>query len=541
VLLRFFAAILSHSQHSMTSQATLPMTERPTENALAHSNFIRTLFASSGKVSLYQCCGVLLSFGFQAFVSRTCGADALGAVTIFLAWLGILSVLTVPGLEGALVYLLPRLEGQHSSTRRLVRQSLLIACAASLVVTAGTGLAGPRLFARAGLPDQARAAFCIALIAFSVGKVFDAVFLSFKDAPALSYFNNIRTVARFVFSLPVLFFPAARWTILFWAVTLECLLAVVLRILRLRQMNPDLASVRQVFGAQKPGEDNPPEQRHTLGSIMMPMLGISVIDTVYPLLDKAVLGVMVPLALVGIYRISDAVSTVNAMFVLPFIAFYPYISQLHEQNRLHDLRESYRAITLSIIALMLPFTLILIELSPTILSYFGPTFVAQGKNIFLILAFGTAIDAIAGPAGAVLKLTGHPRLSFGINTVWLVVYLGLAIVLTKRYGIVGAAIAKATSTVVGNLANVVANGLVLKVFPYTWKHAWLLIAGAAILATRRLMFPGVSTMVGQALVGMVQAAAFSAIAFFLLRRQINRILQSNLFRGMRNRSPLSCN
>jgi O-antigen/teichoic acid export membrane protein len=189
---------------------------------------------------------------------------------------------------------------------------------------------------------------------------------------------------------------------------------------------------------------------------------------------------------------------------------------------------------------MLPFSLLLVELSPTILSFFGPTFVGQGKSIFLVLAFGTAIDAIAGPAGAVLKLTGHSRLSFSINTVWLVVYLGLTIALTRRYGILGAAIAKTTSTVLGNLVNVIANRLLLNVLPYTLRHAWLLIAGAAILAARWLMFPGVSSTAGQALAGMIQAAAFSVFAFFVLRRQIAGILQSNLLRGMRNRSPLSC-
>ncbi len=524
----------------MSSQSALPVSELPPQTVPASGSILRRLFASSGRVSLNQCLGVFLSFGFQAFLSRSCGADALGAVTLFLSWLGILSVLTVPGLEGSLVYLLPRLESQPTSQRRIVRQSIVVAGAASLIVAAGAGLAGPRVFARIGLPDQARAAFCIALIAFSVGKVIDAVFLGIKDAPAQGFFNNIRTVARFAFSLPVLFFPAARWTILFCAVALECLLAVILRVIRLRRLHPELISGACIPGVLKAVESHASEQRRTLCAVVMPMAGISVIDTVYPLLDKAVLGVMVPLALVGIYRISDAVSTVNTMFVLPFIAFWPYISQLHEQDRLDDLRDSYRAITLSIIALMLPFSLLLVELSPTILSFFGPRFVAQGRSIFLILAFGTAIDAIAGPAGAVLKLTGHSRLSFSINTVWLVVYLGLAIVLTKRYGIVGAAIAKTTSTVLGNMANVVANRMLLNVLPYTFRHVWLLAAGAAILLVRWLMFPAASSITGQAVAGLLQAAAFSVFAFFLLRRQITRILQSNHFRGIRNRSPFSC-
>jgi O-antigen/teichoic acid export membrane protein len=484
----------------------------------------RRLFASSGKVSLYQCVGVLLGFGFQAFLSRVCGPDALGAVTIFLSWVGILSVLTVPGLEGSLVYFLPRLEGDTPALRRVLRQCLLIAGVASMAVAALAGLAGPRFFTWIGLPDQARAAFCIALIAYSGGKVLDAVFLGFKDAPAQVYFNNIRTVARILFCLPVLFYPAARWDILFGAVTLECVLALFLRFVRLRRRYPELAGIGPTSSGHGPGGGS----HEALGAIALPMVGISIIDTLCPLLDKAVLGVMAPLALVGIYRIGDTVATVNSMFVFPFIAFWPYISQLQSQKRIEDLRDSYRTITLVIIAAMIPFSLLLVEASPLVLSIFGPSFVSQGRNVFLVLAFGTAVDAIAGPAGAVLKLTGHARLSLIINTAWLALYLGLSLFLTRHYGIMGAAFAKTISTVFGNLANLTVNRFLLGIFPYTAQHAWMLLAAVALLATRWLLFPAHIGVAGQLFAGFLEASAFIAFSALLLRDQIRRLLVPQL-------------
>lgn len=477
----------------------------------------RRLFVSSGRVSVNQCIGVLLAFGFQAFLSRACGADALGAVTLFTSWLGILSVLTVPGLEGSVIYLLPRLEGDALASRRTLRQCIRVVGAASIAVAAIVALAGPRFFSRVGLPDQARAAFCIALIAFSGGKLLDAVFLGFKDAPAQGFFNNIRTIARLLFCLPVLLYPA-RWTILFCAIASECVLVLVLRYLWLRRRYPALTGITSI--PCQPDESS----RRPLAAIALPMLGISVIETVYPLLDKAVLGLMVPLALIGIYRIGDAVAGINSMFVSPFVAFWPYISQLHGQKRLDDLRDSYRTITLFIIVVMIPFSLLLVELSPLILSIFGPAFVSQGRNIFLVLAFGTAIDAIAGPAGAVLKLTGHARLSLTINTAWLVVYLGLTVILARHYGILGAAIAKMISTVFGNLANLTANRLLLGVFPYSLRHAWLLLVAVAIFSARWLLFPTYPGLGGQLLAGFVEAALFIAFSAFLLRTQIRRLI-----------------
>jgi O-antigen/teichoic acid export membrane protein len=233
---------------------------------------------------------------------------------------------------------------------------------------------------------------------------------------------------------------------------------------------------------------------------------------------------MVPLALVGIYRISDAVAGLNTMFVSPFLALWPFISQLHGQKRLDELRSIYRSVTLLIIALMIPFTLVLVELSPSILSLFGRLFAAQGRTIVLVLAFGTAIDAIAGPAGAVLKLTGHVRLSLLINMGLLAVYLVLTIVLAKHYGILGAAIAKTVVTVAGNVSNVIANQVLLRVFPYTSKHAWLLLAGIFVLCSRWAMFPISVGLRGQAFAGFVQAAAFGGFALVLLRRKIPALL-----------------
>lgn len=502
----------------MSSPQVLPLTQPSAVASLPSRGVRRALFASSAKVSLFQCLGVLLGFGFQAFVSRACGADALGAVTLFLSWLGILSVLTIPGLEGSLVYFLPRLEEDGPAIRRILRQCLAVAVAASFLVTAAVALAGPRWFARLGLPAQARPFLCIALLAYSVGKLLDAAFLGFKDAPAQGYFNNIRTVARFLLCLPVLLVPSARWPILFAAVAGECLFSLLWRILRMRRRYPLLAGLAPIPRC------GPIASRRALAAIALPMLGVSIIDTVYPLLDKAVLGVMVPLAMLGIYRIGDAVASVNSMFVSPFVAFWPYISQLHGQKRLYDLRDAYRTITLFIIVVMMPFALLLVELSPTVLSLFGPAFVSQGRDIFLVLALGTAIDAVAGPAGAVLKLTGHARASLTINTAWLALYLGLTILLTRHYGILGAAIGKMIATILGNLANLTANRLLLGVFPYTAKHALLLLAAAAVLAARWSLLPAHLRIAGQCLAGSLQAIALLSISALILNREIRSLL-----------------
>ena len=81
----------------------------------------------------------------------------------------------------------------------------------------------------------------------------------------------------------------------------------------------------------------------------LPMFGISIVDSLYPFLDKAILGAMLPLECVAIYRVAESVASLNSVFVSPFIAFWPYISKLYSEERLDELRDAYRSINLIIV------------------------------------------------------------------------------------------------------------------------------------------------------------------------------------------------
>jgi O-antigen/teichoic acid export membrane protein len=126
----------------------------------------KSIFLSSGKVALYQGIGLLLGFCYQAFISHTCGASGLGGFTIFVSWLGILSVVTVPGLDGTLVYFLPRYENDICARRKVVRVCLLVVATMSLLLMAAIFAAGDGAFIWIGLPPNARTAFALSVCAF---------------------------------------------------------------------------------------------------------------------------------------------------------------------------------------------------------------------------------------------------------------------------------------------------------------------------------------------------------------------------------------
>ena len=470
-------------------------------------------------MALYQGIGLLLAFVLQTLISRTCGPEAVGVYTLFTTWLIMVSVVTVPGLESCIVFFLPRLEQDHHTQRFVARTCLLLTATLSLICAGILIGVGARSLHWMGLPVTALLAFGVSIVFFSIGKLLDAVFLARKDAPLVSYYNIIRLALRILLCLPIVKYPASAWKIIFLAIALESGVTATLRYLRIQTRYDALIP-------WKLGRDRVAQSSLTAGTIVrtsVPMLGINVIDTVSPVLDKAIMGLMLSLSLIGIYRISEYVSSLNSLFVSPFVAFWPFISSLSSERRLDELGAAYKNITLAIIALMLPFSLALFELSGFVLSLFGPAFAQQGATVFMILAAGTMFDAIAGPAGAVLRLTGHYRLSLLINLCLLGIYCASTFFLARGYGIAGAAIARTATLILGNAINVFANRALLKVFPYTLKHAALVAAGVAILAIRYGLLPHHPGLPAHIVIASLEVVAFASFAWIILRRQVRQV------------------
>lgn len=487
------------------------------QGAPASTGISKRLFHLTGRVALYQGIGLALTFGLQTLISRSCGPSGVGAYTIFISWLAILSVVTVPGMESCVVYFLPRLEKEPDLQRLVVRICLLITGVLSLVCGALLIGAGRWPMEWIGLPPGARIAFAFALVFFSIGKLLDAVFLGRKDAPLIGFYNIVRLGLRVILCLPLLVYPHAAWKILFSAVAVEGGVTAVLRYLRIQKRYDNLI----VLGAENVRDHS--VSTKTIIHTSFPMLGISLIDTLSPFLDKAILSLMVPIGLVGIYRISDYVGSLNSLFVAPFVAFWPFISSLTAERQLDKLGAAYKNITLAIIALMLPFSLALFELSGFVLSLFGPAFASQGSAVFYILAVGAMFDAIAGPAGAVLRLTDHFRLSLLINLILLLVYCAATVLLTRQYGIIGAAVARTATLILGNAINIVANHKLLHIFPYTKKHAALLACGASIVAIRLCFLSHHFGLTMHFAIAFAEVLTFSGCTLIILRKQLQQV------------------
>jgi O-antigen/teichoic acid export membrane protein len=91
-------------------------------------------------------------------------------------------------------------------------------------------------------------------------------------------------------------------------------------------------------------------------------------------------------------------------------------------------------------------------LAPWILKLFGQEFVA-GTESLRILCIGQIINASTGSVGLILNMTGHEKYNVMSLSLGTGINLLLNLLLVPQFGLIGAAIAAATSMIVWNLCS----------------------------------------------------------------------------------------
>ncbi len=128
----------------------------------------------------------------------------------------------------------------------------------------------------------------------------------------------------------------------------------------------------------------------------------------------------------------------------------PKFAALYWENKRQDLQRLIRQSTKLMFWGAFFFSLGVILLANPILEFFGKEFTA-GKWTLIVLVIGQFINAATGSVGLLLNMSGHQRALRDAALIALVIQVILLFVLIPWLGIVGGAIASATSGAIWNL------------------------------------------------------------------------------------------
>jgi O-antigen/teichoic acid export membrane protein len=186
----------------------------------------------------------------------------------------------------------------------------------------------------------------------------------------------------------------------------------------------------------------------------MPLWGMAIFSMVILWVDTLMLGYFKTPEVVGLY--SAAYPLAQSISQPPFglmLIYTPIVTGLYSQNLMADLRRSYTIVTKWLALIIMPAFLVLCLYPEYVLSLlFGSAYVSAAPAL-RILSLGFILNALPGPNVATLIALGKSRFIMWATLAAALVNISLNIALIPPLGIIGAAIASATSLTLFSVIN----------------------------------------------------------------------------------------
>lgn len=192
------------------------------------------------------------------------------------------------------------------------------------------------------------------------------------------------------------------------------------------------------------------ETRELLGS-SIPLFWVTSTMLMMNWTATIALGVWGTKADVGLFGAAYRTATLTSFMLIAVNSIAaPKFAELYRQGDMESLGSTARNCAKLATALATP-ALLLFMLAPGwVMGIFGPQF-SMGASLLAILAIGQFVNVATGSVSYLLMMTGHERLMRNSALVAGGTNVVLAAILIPRFGVVGAAIATATSLALQNL------------------------------------------------------------------------------------------
>lgn len=445
-----------------------------------------------------------VGYFLKIYVARALGAAALGLYALGMTIAGFIGVFNSLGLPAAAARFVARYSAKDEKWKLapFLRGSLALLIAvnaglAILVMTAGRWFAAHFYHA----PALANYLWAFAAILFvGVLNVFlGQAMAGFGDVSRRTLITHFAATATTAAVTVALVSLGAGLTGYLAAQIASAVLVLSLLSLCVWKMMPKLRS---------PGAAAMRIEREVM-SFSAGAYGVAALQFVFSQTDVVVLGHYSNARQVGIYAIAMALvgfvpialDSVNQIFA-------PIISELHASGDSLLLQRLYSTLTKWIIILTFPLAVTMIVFAGGLLSIFGPAFRA-GAIVVAIGTIGQFVNCAVGSVGYLLLMSGSQAELLKIQAMSAALLVGVDLALVPRFGIGGAVVAMACTTITSNLWMLRSVRQRLAIFPYHRGYLKLIapalssVAAALFIAER---FAGVHRQ--WLVAGMAMLAAY---------------------------------
>jgi O-antigen/teichoic acid export membrane protein len=397
---------------------------------------LQTVLGSGSVLFVGLAVQLLVNFGTRVVLARLLGQIDYGAVSLGVALMLTVSIVSLVGTDNGVGRYLPRYD-TPSKRGAVVQAGLELTLPIAIILSVGAAVLSPFLakyvFSDPSVSPVLRV-FSLSVPFLVVLKYFIGTVRGMKRTLPRIYMESFGIpILRFVFVVAALvagfsvFGVSVAYVSAYVVVALVALVFLVRRT-PLRQAERDRGIRREMF------------------TFSAPLMVVATINMFFSNIDTLLIGYFSSVGDVGVYNVVYPLASLLTTALTAFgFLFMPAVSEHDVENDVNEIRQAYQALSKWIVFLTLPAFLIFVTFPERVIGLtFGSSY-TQGGLALVVLAVGFLMHAMGGPTGNILTALGRTRFIMKANLSVLLLNIILNLVLIPRYSIVGAA----TATMVG--------------------------------------------------------------------------------------------
>jgi O-antigen/teichoic acid export membrane protein len=418
---------------------------------------LQKIAKGTGIIFIGTIIGMLLGFVSRVFVVRYITQSEYGIFSLALVLTSIFATISTLGLQQGSTRYIAYFRGkkEEGKVRGVISSSIKIALIASIIFSLILFLLAD--FISTIISHSSELSIPLKIFSFTIPftvlmGIFTSLFQGFNRVEPNVYFQIIlSSVIYITFLAGAVLLGLSFLGVLYAYLASIVITCITFAIYTIKKLPLPTFPVKTKTNANAATAINPIGKELLFFSI--PLLVSSILGTFMHQLDTLMLGYFKTSDIVGLYN--GALPLASSILPLPLYAvgfiYIPIVSKLYSQKSFEEMKQIYVVLTKWIFSATLPLFLILFLFPKIVLNFlFGPDYIQAGVALQL-LSLGFIIHAFLGSNGNTLLVMGKTRFIMAASVVCVILNLILNLMLIPPFGIMGAAIATASSLGIINI------------------------------------------------------------------------------------------
>jgi len=428
---------------------------------LAGGKDLKEIIHGASITFVLRLAGLITSYIFNIIFARIYGADVIGIFALALSVQGIFTLLANVGAQTSVVRFIAQFgnNGDYAEVKSIygkyIKTLLPLSLIFTLIFYSSSSFFANSIFKNEMLVLPFRIiAFTVPLSVFFTINI--ASLRGLKEIGKAFVFQALTPVLNLIGITTITFFIVKNYLVPISAQAITSFLVAFISYILWKRVISKKNIDNEKNNAGKTTIKN-------ILDVSLPMLITAGMFYILGWTDTVMLGIFKTEAEVGIYRIALKIALFTS-FTLSAVNSIagPKFSELYWSGDRKRLKTTIQNSAQIIFYATLPIFFIIVFFNKEILWLFGEQFL-KGRNVLIILSMGQFINAAFGSVGLLLDMTGNQRIFRNAVVLGAILNILLNALLIPIYGITGAAVATAISTVIWNLKTAIS---VYKIFGY---------------------------------------------------------------------------